>query len=492
MEIVMITSEAVPFAKTGGLADVCGSLPRKLAQLGHRCSIFMPGYAQIHHNGTDIQSTHVGFAVPVAGKQIACRILKTRIADGPVDCYFVDQPHYFDRSGLYGDANGDYRDNCERFCFFNRAALMAIESLHLPVQVIHCHDWQTGLVPAIVKTNLNENPWFSRTVNVFTIHNMAYQGRFWAFDMPLTGIDSRYFNFEHMEYYGDINLLKTGIVFADRITTVSPTYAEEIQTPKFGCGLESVLSLRRDRLVGIVNGVDYQVWDPIRDETLPQTYSVENWKQGKAAAKQAVQQEFGLDQNPSIPMIGLIGRLAEQKGWDLVIPVLRAWSHREDLQWAILGSGEARFVEALNSLRDLAPNRIGFKAEFSERLAHRIEAASDIFLMPSRYEPCGLNQLYSLRYGAVPVVNAVGGLADTVTDCSDHTLSNGTATGFAMRSYDVESLVMALERALNLFQHSPESWKQIVETGMSQDWSWGRSAQQYERLYQDALQIRGG
>jgi starch synthase len=487
VEIVMISSEAIPFAKTGGLADVCGALPRKLANLGHRCSVFLPGYSQIHRAGVDIQPTNVGFSVPIAGRQVACRILKATIGDGPVDFYFVDQPHYFDRAGLYGDRSGDYRDNCERFSFFCRASLMAMESLRLPAQIIHCHDWQTGLVPAILKTQFRENTWFARAASVFTIHNMAYQGRYWMHDMPLTGLDWSHFNWQEMEYYGDISLLKTGIVFADRLTTVSPTYAKEIQTEALGCGLEAVLSSRNADLFGIVNGVDYQTWDPIRDELLPQTYSLESWQSGKASAKSALLQELELPNEPNVPLIGLIGRLAEQKGWDLVIPMLRNRIDRDGARWVILGSGEARFQDALAELRNRAPHRLAFRAEFSESFAHRIEAASDMFLMPSRYEPCGLNQLYSLRYGAVPIVHATGGLVDTVTDTNDESMHNNTATGFMFSSYDIASLESTLDRALHLFYHSQEDWRRIVERGMQQDWSWSHSASQYEQVYAAAL-----
>lgn len=492
VDIVMVSSEAVPFAKTGGLADVCGTLPLKLAAMGHRCSIFLPAYQRVFQTGIEIHDTHIGFVISTGGRQVACRVLKGTLGSSPVDFYFIDQPHYFDRAGLYGDSHGDYRDNCERFCFFNRAVVQAIETLRLPVDIIHCHDWQSGLVPAYVKTNFENLAWYQRAASVMTIHNLAYQGRFWQHDMALTGLDWSRFNMHELEFYGDLCLLKSGVVYSDAITTVSPTYAREIQTPQFGCGMDAVLRSRSESLTGIVNGVDYLVWDPFRDTCLPQTYSVENWKEGKQAAKSNLRQELGLPQIDGQPLIGIIGRLADQKGWDLIIPLLRRWLHDHEAQWVILGSGENRYQDALSELAHHAPHRLALRLEFSEPLSHRIEAASDMFLMPSRYEPCGLNQLYSLKYGSVPIVHATGGLVDTVVDTHSATLENRTATGFSFHEYSVDALHHGLMRAYDLFLREPARWSQIVETGMNQDWSWGESAKQYVGVYQRVLHERFG
>jgi starch synthase len=483
MDVIMVTAEALPFAKTGGLADVCGALPSRLAALGHRCSVFMPGYGKALQSGFAIQDTHIGFVIDLLGRRMAARIVKAVIDDGPVDYYFIDQPHYFDRPHLYGDQFGDYGDNCERFSFFCRSVVEAIDRLHLPIDIVHCHDWQSGLVPAYVKTRFGNHGWYERAGVVTTIHNLAYQGRYWVHDMPLTGLDWRYFNADQMEFYNDLSFLKTGIVFADMVTTVSPTYALEICRPEFGCGMDGVLRNLEDRLTGIVNGVDYRQWDPRHDEFLPQSYGLENWQSGKAAAKALIQQELGLPIEPNTPMIGLVGRLAGQKGWDLVIELMRRWTPDHHLQWAVLGSGEERLQHALLDLAGRFPHRIGGRVEFSNRLAHLIEAASDIFLMPSLYEPCGLNQLYSLRYGAVPVVHAVGGLVDTVVNTSPGTLAAGTATGFAFYQYDVDSMAECVGRALDTFRREPTDWTRIVETGIKQDWSWNNSAQEYERVY---------
>jgi starch synthase len=503
MHVVMAAAEAVPFAKTGGLADVCGTLPLQLAQRGHHCSLFMPAYRRALHSGAPIVDTHISFIVDLAGKPMAARILKTTIGDnrpangndnpvnGTVDIYFVDQPLYFDREQLYGDEHGDYRDNCERFCFFSRCVVEAIERLKIPVDVVHCHDWQTGLIPAYLRTQFGNHHWYSQAASVMTVHNLAYQGRFWQHDMALTGLDWQYFNWQQMEFYGDLNMLKSGISFADFVTTVSPSYAKEIQTPAHGCGLDGVLRAKGNRMSGIVNGVDYRVWDPIDDSHLPLNYSSLNWKTGKSACKSELQKELGLPLNPTVPMIGLIGRLAEQKGWDLVKPLLETFVDTMDVQWVILGNGEARFANALSDLANRRPDRVAVRLEFSDALAHRIEAGSDMFLMPSRYEPCGLNQLYSLRYGTVPVVHATGGLVDTVRNYSAgiESESDVPANGFSFASYDMDSLKECVERAIDTYSREPQVWDTLVAQGMSQDWSWTNSAIAYESAYRRAREL---
>jgi len=319
-----------------------------------------------------------------------------------------------------------------------------------------------------------------------TIHNLAYQGRYWANDMHWTGLDWRYFTMERMEFYNDVCFLKTGITFSDMVSTVSPNYSQEIQKPESGCGMDGVLRGLGDRLVGIVNGVDYEVWDPLLDTLLPQPYGVENWELGKATCKAHLQKTLGLSLDPSMPVIGLVGRLASQKGWDLILELIEKSLPRNNVQWAILGSGEHRFQSALQEIANRAPGQVGIRIEFSDRMAHAIESGADMFLMPSQYEPCGLNQLYSLRYGTVPIVHAVGGLVDTVTDVSDYTLHDGSATGFVFYDYSLDSLSECVDRSLDTFSREPQVWKQIVETGMRQDWSWTKSALHYESLYKRA------
>lgn len=483
----MFTSEAVPFAKTGGLADVSGALPLELAARGHRCVVIMPAYRHIHRAGIEIRPTDIGFAVQVSGRAIAARLLKAELPNSSVEFYFIDQPHYFDRQGIYNEITGDYRDNCERFSFFCAAAAQAVDCLGIEVDIAHVHDWPTALIPAYIATQHGGYHWYQRAASVITIHNLAYQGRFHSTDYHWTGLDWRYFNYRQMEYYGDLNLLKTGLVFSDRLTTVSHTYAAEIQTPENGFGLDGVLRERAERLKGIVNGVDYHIWDPAHDSLLPQTYSVGNWQAGKAVCKQQLCDELGIPHEPQLPLIGLVGRLADQKGWDLVIPLMHKWVHHYPAQWVILGTGDARYHDSLNYLKSQAGHRLALKLEFSDRLAHRIEAASDMFLMPSRFEPCGLNQLYSLKYGTPPVVHAVGGLVDTVTHASPEQLAAKRATGFVFHHYSVEALEQCLHQACEVYRHQPDQWKQIVETGMQQDWSWLRSAREYEAVYSQAI-----
>ena len=478
----------VPLAKTGGLGDVCGALPVALDKLGCTVSCFLPAYRSVLKSGLVIEPTNHTFTIHIANKHVACRLLKTRLPDSNVDVYLVDQPQYFDRDGLYADRAGEYRDNCERFAFFCRAVVEGIDQLMLDVDIVHCHDWQAGLVPAYLKTKLGGYAWMDRAKSMMTIHNLAYQGRFWHLDMPLTGLDWEYFNWHEMEFHGQLNLMKTGIVFADSVTTVSPTYAREITTPEHGCGLDPTLLSRGDDLLGIVNGVDYSHWNPETDPHLPSQFGIDNWQAGKAHCKRELQRELGLAENPEVPLIGIVSRLADQKGWDLIIPLLLHWTQKRDVQWAILGTGDPNYEEQLRNLAANHPDRLAVRLEFSEGIAHQIEAASDIFLMPSRYEPCGLNQLYSLKYGAVPVVHSTGGLADTVVDANDESLADGTANGFRFDGYSVHLLEETLNRTIDFYLQDKARWAQIVRTGMQSDWSWQHSAQQYIEVFQRTLQ----
>ncbi len=486
LHIAMTSSETVPFAKTGGLGDVCGALPIALEQLGHKCTVFLPGYRCALQSGIPIESTPHVFTIAMGGRHVACRLLKTKLPNSAVTVYLIDQPAYYDRDGLYGDRLGEYRDNCERFAFFCRAAMEAIAQLDLEIDILHAHDWQSGLMPAYVSTGFNGYSWAQRAKSVLTIHNLAYQGRFWAYDMVLTGLDWQYYNWQQMEFYGELNLMKTGITFADAVTTVSPSYAREITQPEFGCGLDGVLRDRGQSLIGIVNGVD-DSWNPATDPHLPKNYDIGSWSEGKAECKRQLQEAMGLAPEPHLPLVGIVSRLVDQKGWDLIIPLLQLALVELPLQWVILGTGDENYAQQLRHLATRAPAKLAIKLEFAEKLAHRIEAASDLFLMPSRYEPCGLNQLYSLRYGSVPVVHSTGGLIDTVVDTSPQNLANDCATGFRFDSYTLDSLRNAILRAINVYQTKPEVWQQIVQCGMRQDWSWRQSAGAYERVYQQVL-----
>ncbi|QDU27541.1 Glycogen synthase [Anatilimnocola aggregata] len=489
MNILFVSSEVTPYAKTGGLADVCGSLPIELNKLGHNVAVMMPAYRQTKgHPG--IEPLNIKFDVPIGNKIVRGRLLRSTLPNSEVPIFFIEQDDYFDRPELYRHKGEDFKDNCERFAFFCRAALEAIRILKLDVEVIHCHDWQTCLIPAYLHIEYAHCHGYETIGSLLTIHNLAYQGIFWHWDMLLTGLDWKYFNWHQMEFYGKLNLLKTGLTFADGLNTVSPTYAQEIQTDPLGCGLEGVLQSRADVLCGIVNGVHYAEWDPAHDTHLPYKYDVSNWQSGKAACKSALQAELGLPVSPRTPVIGLVGRLSEQKGWDLVTDLMRRWVREVDVQWAILGTGEMQYHDILAQLAREYPHRVGLRLDFNEGMSHRIEAGSDIFLMPSRYEPCGLNQLYSLKYGTVPVVRATGGLKDTVADANDENLWQQRATGFSFDNYSTHDMEVALGRALNAYHHQPEKWQQIVETGMKQDWSWRKSALEYVELYQDVHERR--
>ena len=483
MQIAFVTSEVVPFAKTGGLADVCGALPIELEKLGHSVALFAPAYRSIWQAGIPIDPTPIRFSIPIGSKAVEGGLLRSTLPQSNVSVYLIDQPAYYDRAGLYGQAGEDYPDNCERFVFFCRAVLESIGQLEFSPDVLHCHDWQTGLIPALFQTEFCKRSGYPSFATLMTIHNLAYQGSFWHWDMLLTGIDWKYFNWRQMEFYGQLNLLKTGIVFADAITTVSPRYAEEIQTYEYGCGLEGVLRHRAEAIAGILNGIDVDEWNPARDPHLAAGYDRTTWREGKAACKSALQQELGLPKSPTTPLIGSIGRLASQKGWAIILPVLEKWLLHSDLQWAILGSGDWEYHQALEDLARRFPAKLGVRLDFSNGLAHRIEAGADLFLMPSRYEPCGLNQMYSLRYGTPPIVFHTGGLADTVVDASPEYLHDKTANGFSFREFTADALHGTIRRAVETYNDHPDVWSQLVERGMQQDWSWSKSAQKYEALY---------
>ena len=512
LNIIYLTTEAVPLAKTGGLADVVGALPSRVAERGHQTGIIMPAFRSVHQSGLSIEATNISFAVSLSpDRLVGCRLLKTTLPDGDIPVWLIDQPVYFDRDSLYGTPAGDYDDNGERFVFFCRAAMIAIERIGWSVDIVHCNDWQTGLIPALMRIQADQYSWIrpSKAVgagllatsarsssssstkdldrgtrSVMTIHNLAYQGHFPKTLFPMIGVPWDHFHQNAFEHYDQLNFLKTGIVSADMITTVSPRYSQEIRTREQGCGLDGILNHASDRVAGIINGIDVSVWNPETDPHLFKNYNVESWKEGKVGNKLALQNQFGLAPSRDLPMIGLVGRLATQKGWDFIVPVLRR--HLEQgrpTQWVVLGSGEATIEKDLLQLANEFPGKFALHIGFSDKLAHQIEAASDVFVMPSHYEPCGLNQLYSLRYGTIPIVSPTGGLADTVVHCNDETLENRTATGFHLGENSANGLDDAIGRALEIRYHRADRWSQIVETGMRQDWSWAKSAEEYVQLY---------
>lgn len=489
MKVLFATSEAVPFATTGGLGDVCGSLPFALCELGHDVRVILPAYRCIRYAGRDIRPLGLEFIVPVGSKTVSGRILECR--SDPVTFYFVQQDYYYDRDALYSVHGQDYADNCERFVFFSRAVMEAMRLLDFYPDILHAHDWQTGLVPAYLKIEYAHSPLYRSIGSVFTIHNMAYQGRFWHWDMLLTGLDWKYFNWEQMEAYGQLNLLKTGIVFADAVSTVSPRYAEEIQTPQFGAGLEGVIRTKRHVLWGILNGVDYSTWNPATDPHLPVRFDVNTVWQNKPFCKAALQSEMGLPQRPNVPLFGMIGRLTHQKGFDLVKEILPEWLERKDAQWVILGTGDTELEKAFRELAERFPEKLAVRFDFCLPLAHRIQGGADMFIMPSRFEPCGLAQLQGLKYGTIPVVRAIGGLADTIVDYSPETLAAGTANGFVFQDETPQALAEALDRACAAYAQQ-EVWRRLVDIAMRQDWSWARSAPRYVEMYETVIRrVRG-
>ena len=468
MRIVVTSSEAVPFSKTGGLADVATALATGLAELGHSVWLIIPHYPQLSaraasSNGISIEPTGAHFEVPLAARKVSGQVLRARLPGSAVTILLIDQPGYFDRPGLYQQNGTDFQDNCERFVFFSRAVLSVCQQLRLRPDIIHANDWQTGLVPALLSVEGHQQEAFEATASAFTIHNMAFQGLFWHWDMLLTGLDWKYFNANQLEFYNQISLLKAGIVFSDVITTVSPTYAREIQTPEFGYGLDGSLRSRRSDLVGILNGVDTKIWSPQTDNALAAHYSIADVEEGKRACKRQLQQEFGLPVRDDVPLLGMISRLTDQKGFDLILRGSETLLAK-DIQICVLGSGESRYEGWLTDQAKQLPEKVGVRIGFDDGLAHRIEAGADLFLMPSRFEPCGLNQMYSLLYGTVPIVRVVGGLADSVVDATPENVANGTATGFCFSEYSADALVRAIERALSLFADKSE-WFRLVARG---------------------------
>ena len=490
MNILFATTEAVPFCKTGGLGDVCGALPIELANLGLKPTVILPAFRHVFESGQPIESTGVRFQAPIGRKLVSGEFLRSTLPGSDVPVYLVQQEEYFNRPELYREER-DYHDNCERFVFFGRAVLEAIRLLDLQTEVLHCHDWPTGLLPTYLKTIYAGQPAYESIASLYTIHNLAYQGVFWHWDMELTGVGWEHFNWQEMEFYGQLNFMKSALSFADVLSTVSPRYAEEIRSSEMGCGLEGVLKHRSEDLFGVLNGVDYSEWNPATDPHLTNNqwainYGPDNFREGKAACKAALQREMGLPQNPDTPLLASVGRLAEQKGFDLIAEILPRMASHVDAQWVLLGTGEPHFHDLLQRLSREFPERIAVKIGFSNELAHRIEAGADMFLMPSRYEPCGLNQMYSLKYGAPPIVRETGGLADTITNTTDETLAAGTANGFSFHDASAHALSMAIDRALQTYHNRPV-WDQVVQTGMRQDWSWARSARRYVDLYDETL-----
>jgi starch synthase len=471
----MIASEAVPFAKTGGLADVLGALPRALVRLGHHVDVVMPRY-----RGIDAPSLG-RISVALGAMTFDVEVLSSTA--GGVRTIFIDHPDYFDRDYLYGTANHDYPDNPERFAFLSKAALTWALASGNQYDVAHAHDWQAGLLPVQLTQMFRMHQISRRIPCVFTIHNLAYQGVFDASWLPRLGLPWDLMHIDAMEYWNRISYLKAGINFSRVITTVSPRYAEEIQTPELGFGFDGILRARRADLVGILNGIDYDQWDPARDPNLPEPYDASQIE-GKAAGKRRVLGTYGFPETAELtdrPLIGMVSRLVDQKGFDLLADLADELP-RLDATFILLGSGERRYEDLWLGLAARHPDRIGVRIGFDEQLSHVIEGGADLFLMPSRFEPCGLNQMYSLRYGTVPLVRATGGLFDTVRNFDPVT---GEGTGFTFAQYSPQALLNTLRWALGIYQDRGV-WRRIQAAGMKQDFSWDASARQYVKVYERA------
>ena len=497
LRILVAASEVAGFAKTGGLADVAAALPRALARRGHQVAVVMPYHRAVRFGRHEVTPTPHVINVPVGHRLLACRLMRAALPNSDVPVFFIDAPEYFDRDdavagrGLYqqtmpGGYKADYPDNAERFTFFSRAVMEAIPAIGFVPQVIHANDWQTGLLPVYVSEMMRVWPDFARMRSLFTIHNIAYQGMFNRGVLELTGLPGYLFNHAQLEFHGHLNFLKAGVVFADAVNTVSPTYAREITTAEYGCGLEGLLGQSRHKLSGIVNGVDYGEWDPAHDPNLPERYDADTVFDKKPLCKEALQREYKLPVDPTRPVLGLVARLVSQKGIDLVMSAAPGFL---DLgcQMVFLGEGDREFHDQLQSFRDKHPQQVGIYLGFHEPLAHLVEAGSDLFLMPSRYEPSGLNQLYSLRYGTPPVVRATGGLADTIVNASEENIRAGVGTGFSFHDYTAHALYETVKWALTLYRTRPDDFRSVVRTAMRQDWSWDRSAAAYEDLYRRVL-----
>ena len=479
LDIVMITPEAHPFAKTGGLAEVAAALPDALARLGHAVTIVMPRY-----RGIDVaDAVRKDLRVAFGPGELPFGVYERPLGEN-VRVAFVDAPDLFDREGIYGTASGDYADNAIRFAFFSRAALECVRDRGTRPSILHAHDWQAGLVPVYQKMHLSADPIVGGVPTVFTIHNLAFQGLFPPATLAYVGLGWEMLNVQAMEYWGQISYLKGGINFSEKITTVSPAYAKEIVRPELGFGFDGILSRRSADLVGILNGIDTDRWNPERDPFVPASFSSADVS-AKRDAKRALLEAAGLTADDSAltrPLIGLVSRLTDQKGFDLIAAAAESFMSL-DATWVMLGSGDRGYEAQWQALARRHPGRVAATIGFDERLAHLIEAGSDIFLMPSRFEPCGLNQMYSLRYGTVPVVRATGGLDDTVADFDPAT---GNGTGFKFREYTPSALVHSVQRALAMYQN-PAVWRRIQAAGMSLDFSWDVSAREYVKVYRALL-----
>ncbi len=478
MEIVFVASEMVPFATTGGLGDVLGSLPREIAKLGHRVSVFLPKYKKISQKKLTLDLVAESIQIPLGAEIEPANIFSYR--NNELNIYLIEHSEYFDRDELYGTPMGDYPDNDRRFTFFDRAVVEGLKKLKIKPDIIHCHDWQTGLIPVYLKTLYQADPFFKKTKTVFTIHNLAYQGNFPPDSVPLTGLSWEEFKFDRLEFYGKISFMKGGLVYSDVLTTVSERYAQEIQSPGFGCGLEAVLARRKENLFGIINGINPEEWNPEKDSDIEAHFSAKNLK-GKKKCKEVLQKENHLKVDEVVPVFGFIGRLVDQKGLDILAPAVEEMA-KQNWQLIILGTGDEEFHKALRVLHKRHPEHLGLNITFDLKMAKRIYSGCDFFLTPSRFEPCGLGPMFALRFGTIPIVRETGGLADQVHEFNPKT---GSGNGFIFPGYKTEDLLVAMRRAVSIFQNAKAMTK-LIKNGMACDFSWESSAKKYAQLYEKA------
>jgi starch synthase len=478
MNIDLISSEVAPFSKTGGLADVAGALPTHLSQAGASVRVFTPLYRCVRSRAKEFSlrpASPPRFEMDWAGGKES-PALWTSSGKG-FQAYFIDLPRFYDRDGLYGTSAGDYADNGDRFAFFGRACLEAEKALGIPPDVIHGHDWQSALNLAYKKFVYGGQPFFQKTKSLFTIHNLGYQGLFSPDILDRTGLPGFLFNMEDLEFYGRVNFLKAGILYSDAVTTVSVRYSQEIQTAEFGCGLDGLLRRRSPALFGVLNGADYSAWNPEDDDLIAARYRPSDLR-GKGRCRQDLLKAFGLSAKGK-PILGMVSRLAGQKGLDLLVQAVEGILATGAVL-AILGTGEADIEEALSAAASRHPGQLGLKLAFDNALAHKVYAGCDFFLIPSKYEPCGLTQMYSLKYGTIPIVRATGGLEDTIQEFDP---ASGQGNGFKFLEYSESEFVQAVRRALAIRDNKP-LWKTLRRNAMACDFSWQRSAEQYLRLYE--------
>jgi starch synthase len=488
MKIVIVSPEVVPFAKTGGLADVTGALPKALSKLGHQVKVILPKYRMVDEKRFPLKNMDLALSeIPMGDKKQKIGLKSYWDKDFNVEFLFLVCDKYFDREELYKDPSTgmDYKDNDERFILFDRGVIEILKSLDCQPEVIHCNDWQSALIPAYLKTLFADDPFFKNTSTVFTIHNVAYQGLFPRESFKKIGVvPELFYPTSPFEFWGKLNFMKAGIYYADVLNTVSERYAVEIQSSsEFGYGLEGVLRDRSSDFYGVLNGIDYEDWSPEKDKLIPYNYSSQDLS-GKGKDKKYLLEFSGLpNSNDGLPLIGIISRLADQKGFDLIEEVADEILSL-DLKIVLLGTGDEKYHLFFSALEKKYPKKLKINLTFDNRLAHLIEAGSDMFLMPSRYEPCGLNQLYSLRYGTVPIVRETGGLADTI---QDYNPKSREGTGYVFKNYDAEELLKAIKRALEIYRDK-KAWSKLMLKGMSQDYSWEAQARKYVELYEKALE----